>query len=507
MPRSLPSDKLMLLMPDPKSQLPMYRQLYAGLRQAILTRQLPPGTRLPSTRVLVKDWGVSRNTILNAYDQLIAEGYLVSQHGSGTFVAEFLPEINGSSIAPQAEVTSIDKENRKISQRGMSLMKTPQMPQKKTKDHSKPRAFLPTIPDIDAFPRKVWGRLLNRRWQQASHADLHMFWDRAGYRPLREAIAAYLATSRGVRCTADQVIMVSGSQQGIDLVARVLLDRGDAVWMENPGYLGASGAFLAAGAEVIPVSVDKEGLDISAGMAIAPNARLAFVTPSHQFPLGVTMSLKRRLALLDWANQSGAWVLEDDYDSEYRYVGRPLAALQGLDRDGRILYLGTFSKVMFSGLRVGYLVVPEDLVDVFVAALFFATAPPPVLEQMVLADFITEGHFARHIRRTRMLYSERQAALIESAQRELAGLLDVQASEAGLHLLGWLPKGVDDRLAAQMVANQGVDTFPLSTYQIGEDGQRRQGALLLGYTAIPKEEIVIGVQQLGDALRLMTTTL
>lgn len=486
------------------SAQPLYAQLYDGIRRMILSQQLMPGTRLPSIRVLAKELGISRNTVLNAFDQLIAEGYLEAKQGSGTYIAHLLSDealpipINYTSQSPQQRTGPL------LSQRGRQSVAAPQMPSPTLPlSQGKPRAFLGTIPDLALFPYTIWERLLANCWRRASYADLLSFGDRGGYRPLREAIAAYLGTTRGVQCTADQVIMVAGSQQGLDLTARLLLDPGDGVWLEDPGYLGAYGAFVGAGAQVYPVPLDAEGLDVAKGMTDYPQARLAFVTPSHQFPLGVTMSLRRRLALLEWANHANAWILEDDYDSEYRYVGRPLAALQGLDKRGRVIYLGTFSKILFPGLRLGYLVVPPDLVDPFLAGLFFATQQPPILEQMVMADFITEGHFARHIRRSRTCYAERQSILIEAAQRELTDVLHIQASEAGMHLLGWLTEKTADRDVATLLARHQIDVIPLSTYRFTP---ATEGALLLGYTALSEQQIRQGVYTMARALKQVVTT-
>ena len=498
---------------DHTSDQPLYRQLYDGVRRMILSKQLKPGMRLPSIRVLVRELSISRNTVLNAFEQLIAEGYLEAKHGSGTYVTQLLPD----EIVSPSTGSNISSFQRRtgplLSQRGAQLVTAPQMPVFSAPVRSekpraekpraeKPRAFLATIPDLDLFPHAIWERLLTKCWRRASYADLLSCGERAGYRPLREAIAAYLGTARGVQCTADQVIIVAGSQQGIDLSARLLLDPGDGVWLADPGYLGAYGAFVGAGAQIHSLPVDDEGMDVALGIANHPQARLAFVMPSHQFPLGVTMSLKRRLTLLEWADHADAWILEDDYDSEYRYVGRPLAALQGLDKTGRVIYLGTFSKVLFPGLRLGYVVVPPELVDPFTASLFFATQQPPILEQMVMADFISEGHFARHIRRTRTRYAERQAMLVESAQRELAGLLDVRSAESGMHLLGWLSddflaRNISDKEVTDHLAEHQIDTIPLSTYCFGSGSG---GALLLGYTALNEQQIRHGVQTLADAL-------
>jgi GntR family transcriptional regulator/MocR family aminotransferase len=319
----------------------------------------------------------------------------------------------------------------------------------------------------------------------------------SGYRPLREAIAAYVGTARAVRCGAEQVIVVTGSNRAIDLVVRVLLNPGDQAWAEDPGYPQARAALLGAGGQVVPIPINEEGLDADAGLARCPDARLAYVTPSHQYPTGVTMSLPRRLALLDWASSRSAWILEDDYDSEYRYVGRPLASLQGLDRHGRVFYLGSFSKVLFPALRLGYLVVPPTLVSAFGAAQASLGGSPPSLEQAVLADFITEGHFVRHIRRMRTLYAERQDALMRALRRELAGRLEVPAFESGMHLLGWLPEGTDDRTVSERAAKAGVAVRPLSAFYATPT---RRGGLLLGFAALRPNQIRDGVRRLAAVL-------
>jgi len=482
---------------DQASAVPLYQQLYEGLRQAILVGQLSSGMKLPSTRFLSTYLRVSRNTVLNAFAQLAAEGYLESKHGSGTYVAQALPDemLSISTDAPTV-MPSRSPQGRQPSQRGAKLLAMAQhMPEASISlHHGKLRAFREGIPALDVFPRKIWERLLARQSRRSSF-DLLNYGD---CQPLSEAIAGYLGTARGVRCTTDQVIVVAGSQQGINLVAKVLLDPGDAAWVEDPGYPGAYGGLLGVGARTIPVPVDQEGLIVSAGVTSCPEARLAFVTPSHQFPLGVTMSLKRRLELLEWASQTDAWVLEDDYDSEYRYTGRPLAALQGIDRENRVIYLGTFSKVMFPALRLGYLVAPPDLVETFRAARKFAVQHPPLLEQLALADFISEGHFVRHIRRMRALYADRQAVLVEIARRELTGLLDVEPAESGMHLLGWLPDHVDDFTASQQAAAHEVDAAPLSTYSIEAV---QPGALLLGYAGVDEIEIEAGIHRLIRALQ------
>ncbi|MFN2540435.1 MAG: PLP-dependent aminotransferase family protein [Mycobacteriales bacterium] len=352
------------------------------------------------------------------------------------------------------------------------------------------------MPDIAAFPTDVWARLWNQRWRAFS-SDYMRYSHPAGYAPLRQAIAAHLATTRGVRCSTEQIIIVTGSQQGLDLSARLLLDPGDPVWIEDPGYLGTRAALIAAGAELVPVPVDDEGLDVAAGMAREPAAKLAVVTPSHQFPLGPMMSLARRLALIEWASRTGSWVVEDDYDAEFRYVGRPLTALQGIDGRDCVIYVGTFSKSLFPGLRLGYVVVPPPLVDGFIAAHLSTDIHAHVMEQAVLTDFICNGHFERHLRRMRLLYAERQAVLVEAAQREFGGILDVNSSDCGLHLIGWLTPGMEDAVAAREAAAHGVDVWPLSLHTI--DPYPR-AALLLGYASLTHQEIHTGIKRLARAL-------
>lgn len=479
---------------DPSASIPLYRQVYEALRREILAGRLRAGARLPATRALASAFGISRNTVMNAYAQLLAEGYVEGEVGSGTYVAGTLPDELLYAPTGAAPMTLQGRSGRTLSRRGSLLaathVPTPRFP-------SELRPFRPGVPALDAFPFELWARLVARRWRRPQRALLG-YGDPAGYHPLREAIASYLGAARAVSCEASQVIVAAGSQQALDVAARMLLDEGEAAWIEDPGYLGARGALLAAGARLVPVPVDAAGLDVEAGKACSPDARLIYVTPSHQYPYGVTMSLPRRLALLEWASRAGAWVLEDDYDSEYRYAGRPLAALQGLDRESRVIYLGTFSKVLLPALRLGYLVVPPDLVEAFLAARALIDRHSPILEQAVLADFIAEGHFSRHIRRMRGLYAERQAILVDAAQRELAGLLEVQPAEAGMHLVGWLPVGVDDVEASRRAAAHGVEAPPLSLYSL--EPLQRSG-LLLGYTAVGEREIREGVHRLAKALQ------
>jgi GntR family transcriptional regulator/MocR family aminotransferase len=320
-----------------------------------------------------------------------------------------------------------------------------------------------------------------------------------GYRPLREAVAEYLNTSRGVKCTADQVLIISGVQQALDRAAHLLLDAGDPVWMEEPGYPGAAVVFGAVGAKICPVPVDSEGLNLEAGQRRWPQQRprVIYVTPAHQFPLGVTMSLRRRLSLLEWARRSRTIIFEDDYDSEYRYSGRPIPALQGLDRAAVVIFAGSFTDVLFPALRLAYLVVPSDMVDVFAAAESVSTHHPPLIDQAILCDFIREGHFARHVRRMRELYAERLSVLVESARERLSGLLEIPEVEAGLRTVAWLRGGILAERAARAAAEYDVEVIPLSQYAYG---RARRDGIVLGFAAVDAREIRRGVEQLGRAL-------
>ncbi|MGH7646998.1 MAG: PLP-dependent aminotransferase family protein, partial [Gemmatimonadaceae bacterium] len=366
------------------------------------------------------------------------------------------------------------------------------------------RAFRTGVPALDAFPHAVWGQISARLWRRAPRALL-AYGVPNGYAPLRHAIAHYLHASRGVRCASEQVIIVGGSQEALYLAAQLLIEPGDAAWIEDPGYPGARNALVAAGARLTPVPLDAEGLDVHQGRRLAPHARIAYITPSHQYPLGVTMTVGRRLAILEWARQSGAWILEDDYDSEFRYTSRPLPSLQGLDsadgaRDVRVIYIGSFSKTLFPALRLGFLVVPSALVDAFGAARAVLDRQSPTIEQAVLADFIADGHFVRHIRRMRALYAERQEALLHSAHNgPLAEHIELAAADAGMHLVGWLRHVRDDARASDCALEAGIEATPLSATSLA-DGRR--AALLLGYAAYSSNTLARASERLAGALEM-----
>ncbi|MGH7581536.1 MAG: PLP-dependent aminotransferase family protein, partial [Gemmatimonadales bacterium] len=461
--------------------------LYTALRAAILEGRLRPGARLPSTRELAGHYGLSRGTIVGAFEQLKSEGYLEAIVGSGTRVAEIIPEaLLQAGARPRGRTPDARDRPRPVSRYGGRVRRFESFPPGPV------RAFRTNQPALDLFPTSLWAQVASRRLRRATTADL-LSCDPLGYPPLREAVADYLTTSRGVCCVPEQIAIVSGAQEALDLAARLLLDPGDRVAMEDPGYSGARTVFEAAGAAVAPVPLDDEGITLGT----LEGARLVYVTPAHQFPIGVAMSLPRRLALLNWAGSSGALILEDDYDSEFRYSGRPLPALQGLDRHGQVIFAGSFSKVLFPSLRVGYLVVPPDLVDRFAAVLSVTRRHAPLLEQAVVADFIAAGHFGRHVRRMRQVYAERLSVLLQCARERLAGLLELSPVEAGLQTAGRLHGGMDDEAAARAAAEREVEVWPLSRYC------RRNPAgpgLLLGFGAVDAREIRRATGDLALAL-------
>jgi GntR family transcriptional regulator/MocR family aminotransferase len=342
----------------------------------------------------------------------------------------------------------------------------------------------------------VWSRLC-ARIARSSSPRLLEYGNSMGHLPFREALATYLGAVRAVRCEADQIMVVSGSQHALELSARVLLEPRSPVWLEEPGYPGARDVFTMAAADIISVPVDDEGLDVAAGIRLGPRARAVYVTPSHQYPLGATLSAARRLALLDWARRSGAWILEDDYDSEYRYESQPVAALQGLDRDARVIYIGTFSKVLFPALRIGYLVLPRDLVPRFARVRAAMDDFPPTFQQAVLTDFITEGHYARHLRRMRLLYRERRSALVAARGHEL-GDLTIHGAEAGMHLVATLPPGLRDRPTAERAAKDGLWVMPLSSTYLG--AAQRQG-FILGFGSTDATRMREAARRLKRVLR------
>ena len=488
--RRVPASFLPPIALDPGGATPLYQQLSDWFRRAIIEGRLRPGQRVPSSRNLAQELRISRIPVLGAYEQLCAEGYLETFTGAGTCVARSIPDARrkrfGAGTPPRERAT----RSHGISARAKA-MALPASPWLKNMG-----AFRVGLPALDHLPLGVWSKLVHRRWRSPPK-ELLTYGEPMGYLPFREAIAEYLGVFRGVRCEAAQVMITAGSQQALQVIAHVLLDPGDGLWMEEPGYPGAHQALSMAGARLVPVPVDHEGMNVSEGIRRCPDARAAYITPSHQFPLGTTLGAARRLALLDWAAQRGAWIIEDDYDSEFRFGGRPVPALQGLDPDGRVIYVGTFSKVLFPALRLGYVVLPKGLAEAFCAAREATDTFSSPLYQIVMADFVREGHFARHIRRMRNLYMQRRTALVEAIGRHMPEQLQIVAADTGMHLAAWLPPGIDDVAVSSAAARRGVSVRPLSLCCLTPPAR---GGLIFGYGGASVPQIHLGVRELRSIL-------
>jgi GntR family transcriptional regulator/MocR family aminotransferase len=481
---------------DRRNKRPIYRQLYDWLRAAITEGRMRPGQRLPSTRNLAAELEISRISVFNAYEQLQSEGYLETFIGSGTRVARTIPDdtLDASPLRSRKgrSQAATGPVRRRLSARVSALLNV----SSETWLHNL-GAFRVSLPALDQFPIDLWSKLVTRHSRSLTRAIM-AYGDAMGYVPFREAIADYLGTSRGVRCDASQILVTTGSQQALQIGAQVLLNPGDRVLMEEPGYPGARVAFTSVGARFVPIPIDSEGIGVSKIEARAHNARVTYVTPSHQYPLGVTMSAARRISLLNWAARSGSWIIEDDYDSEYRFGSRPIASLQGLDAHCRVIYIGTFSKVLFPALRLGYMVVPKDLLSAFSAARDAADIFSSTLYQVVLADFIREGHFARHIRRMRMLYMDRRRALVRAIEAQMGNIVEIIGAEAGLHLVALLPPGIDDVTVSKQAAQDGISAMPLSTCYLKPPAR---GGLILGYGSVSARQIHEGINILRKSLK------
>lgn len=485
MPKAISSFEL-TLKSRPRHQT-LTNWLYGELRSAILDGRLAPGARLPSSRDFASQYELSRGTVVSVLERLQAEGYISSRVGFGTWVNR----VEAPHAARHATATPA------YIRRVISTYKRRPQPWVESAFVGGIRPFRIGVPAMNEFPSEVWGRIA------ASRARNFRTWlkneaDRRGYRPLREAIAEYLRASRGVRCTADQIVLVSGIQQALDLLARLLLKEGDPIWLEDPGYFGARIAFDHVGARTIAVPVNDQGLSISAGIKMCPDAKGAYVTPAHQFPLGVTMSLERRMALLSWASRAGAFVIEDDYDSEYRFEGPPVPALQSLDHHSSVIFIGSFSKTLFPALRVGYVVLPAPLIDLFLGFRYRTDFRNSSFDQAVLCDFIVDGHFGRHLRRMRNLYAERLATLKEGANYYLDGLLEISNVRAGLYTIGFLKNGMASRQAEKLAAAQGVEVLAVDRCTLRRPDPN---ALLLGFGGFNELATRQGLIRLARALR------
>ncbi len=476
---------------DNRRTTPIYRQLYDWFRAAVLEGQMRPGQRVPSSRSLAAELKVSRIPVLNAYEQLLAEGYFETFVGAGTCVARSIPD---DLLKPQVskarkglEPAAAKRGPRRMSRRGTALTQLPAQTWLDTLG-----AFRVSLPALEHFPIGIWSKLVARH-SRTPPRSMMAYCGAMGYLPFREAVADYLAVSRGVRCQPSRILVTTGSQQALQLAAQVLLDPKDRAWMEEPGYPSARHAFMMAGAEVLPVGVDHDGMNVAQIEAHSRDAQVVYVTPSHQYPIGTTMSATRRMLLLNWAASTGAWIIEDDYDSEYRFGSRPITSLQSMDSDERVIYIGTFSKVMFPSLRLGYMVVPSDLVPAFSAARDAADVFSSTLYQAVMTDFISEGHFARHLRRMRMLYMDRREVLVKAIRDQVGDMLEVVGAEAGMHLVALLPPSVDDVAVSREAARTGICAMPLSSCYLRRPAR---GGLVLGYGGADGPQIRDGVRKL-----------
>lgn len=465
-------------------QTTLGQQLYRLLREAIRSQQLKGGTALPASRTLAQALQLGRNTVLAAYDQLLAEGYLHSKQGAGTFVSPL--------FAQQSTHPAPTMPHAGLSQRGQQLTAQCRLPTGLT------GAFAPGLPELQQFPHHTWQRLQQVRSKQAPAHWWH-YQQQGGLPELRQAVCDYLQLSRSVRCQPEQILIVQGAQQALELAARLLSDAGDCAWMEDPGYIGAQAALQAAGLQLIPVAVDEQGLNPAAAPA-GSTPRLIYITPSHQYPSGVVMSLQRRLELLQLAETCNSWIIEDDYDSEFRYDTQPIASLQGLASSERVIYVGTFSKVMFPALRLGYLVIPPTLTDSFRAAYARFYREGSYAQQAALADFIEQGHFARHIRRMRELYRIRQQLLRHTLEHALGSAVPLSAGQAGMHLVARLPAHVDDQQLSSLAAREQLWLRPLSGHYLQ---QPQQNGLVLGYAGVEETLIRQSALRLAQLLEPM----
>lgn len=480
---------LELALPPRALSMPAARWLYESLRSAILDGKLQAGSRLPATRDLARQYGVARGTVVAAFEQLKSEGYVEGTIGSGTHVNRTLPEDLLQIRAKRIQMRRpVNASFLPISDYGKRAAIFPNYEDRPI------RAFRSNLPALDLFPMELWTRTTMQCLRRASTKHL-MGCGSLGHDSLRKAVAQYLTTSRGVNCVPGQIAIVAGVQEALDLIARLIVQPGDHVCMEDPGFPGARNVFTAFGARVLPVPVDEDGLAVT--KLPASGVKLLYSTPGHQFPLGVVMPLKRRLELLEWARRSGTLIVEDDYDSEFRYTGWPIPAMQGLDRHGTVLYAGSFSKVLFPSLRLGYLVIPDHLVDRFEAAISITSRHAPLLDQFVLAEFIHEGHFGRHIRRMREIYAERLSTVLTEGRSRLSGLLQISEIEAGLQTTAWICSGEDDVRVSAAAAARGVDVVPLSSYALRK--MKRQG-LQIGFAALHLREIKRGIESLAAAM-------
>ncbi|MFK0165182.1 PLP-dependent aminotransferase family protein [Rhizobium sp. NPDC090279] len=481
---------------DRSSKTPISVQLGCALREMILSGELKPGQRLPSSRTLANDQSISRTTAISVYEQLTAEGLIRSSIGAGAFVADALHDGQ-----PVSSISDGDGDNRRPPRLAHLSSEASEHYFPRISHPETPRPFITGMAAFDEFPMALWSSLAARYWRQPRGLVL-------GYPPaegameLRRAVATHLRANRGIVCHPEQVFIFNGAQDAFNRIGNMLLDPGDTVWIENPGAIGARNSLISSGARLVPLPIDEEGIDVAEGLRIAPEFRLAFVTPAHQHPLGVTMSLTRRFELLRAAERAGAWIIEDDYVGEFHYSGHPPPTLKSVDTSGRVIYVGSFSKSLFAALRLGYVLAPPELVDVFHRVAGATLQGAPASLQSIVASFIEHGHFASHIRRMRQIYAERAKALVDEASKHLGGLMEVAPSETGFHTIGQLADGFNEGEVAQRAADRGILISPVSRFAITPV---RQKGVVLGFSAIPPRTIATGVQALAALMKQMRT--
>ena len=474
---------------DRNSGVPIYRQIEDFLRRMILNGALPPGKKLPSTRELALELGVSRITIKSVYEQLISEGYVQGKTGAGTFVSEGLD--GETPVVPAINTTRKDYLDGNFSQTAEHISFS-----QASARYGSILPFRPGVPALDKFPVKRWNKYLSRATTKSDIANFS-YGDLLGSEKLRASIARHLADSRGMKVDPKQILITSGAQQAFVLISYVLMNKNDTVWYENPGHIAGRDLLKIVGGDVSPVPIDKEGLNLPYAVLNFSKPKLIFTTPSHQQPLGITMSLQRRLTLLKYAHENASWVIEDDYDSEFRYRGRPLPALAALDKVGRVLYVGTFSKSLFPSVRIGYVVVPEILVDTFAKTRNIFGQTSSAITEEALSNFMDDGGFAEHIRKMRRLYRERRDILLDALKNHCSNILEPQQTDAGMHIIADIKNGMSDRLAHLELLNAGIDSLPLSIYY---EGSVQRQALVLGFSGVQKKVIPKLVTRMGRVL-------
>ncbi len=465
--------------------LPMYERIYQAFRDAILNGQMLPGARLPATRALAQHYGVSRNTIIQAYDQLASEGYFETRHGSGTYVANELPE--NFVLSRQYPAMRKSASKAKPSARLWNTGRPPQ-------------TFQIGVPDMERFPTEIWLKLYAKHLRSSPYSLVNYDFE-DGYPPLRNAIASYLNTRKGVQCSSEQILILPGSQQAQELVVRSLLQPGDQAWIEDPCYRGTRSALRQNGIKAIPVPLDQNGLDVSYGLKKATKAGLAIITPSHQYPIGCSMPIGRRLELLQWAKDSNSWILEDDYDSEYRYRGKPIPAMQGIDEGNRVLYMGTFSKCLFPDIRIGYLVAPFSALEALKEMQAATGSYPPIAMQATLAAFIHEGHFERHIRRMRDRYSKLYYSLIEALEKNCSDYLTIGPREGGMHVTILLKDPSKAATIQKEASDQGILLHPISKYASSKNSAQ---GFLLGFCCFEEKQLISSAMRLKKMFEKIT---